>query len=176
MRPYPDGKSKGGYQATSVRDLSATIRAIRNPAINPKEIEDRLGLYSKLEQGSDRSYGRHSRRCIPFVSGQTVNRLCGSSMSALHNAANLIQTGNGISLSVVVWSIWDIPMTMVLIIRTRTRNRKGCGFDVTAGFPQFNGVQRQAEELLNLMSKQPTQTVSLIPEGHDSDGFCSSRS
>ena len=98
----PMGRSKGGYfRNVRSEDLSAaTIRALlaRNPAVPSKEIEDVIWgcVQQTLEQGFNIGRMAAILAGIPHqVSAQTINRLCGSSMSALHNAVMSVQTGNG---------------------------------------------------------------------------------
>ncbi len=70
----------------------------RNPQLNPADIDDIIwGCVNQTKEQAfnvARMIGMITR--IPFtVSAQTVNRLCGSSMSALHTAAQGIATNYG---------------------------------------------------------------------------------
>src|SRR5690606_41556304 len=68
----------------------------RNPQINPAEVEDVIWgcVNQTLEQGWNIARMASLMTQIPHTSaGQTVSRLCGSSMSALHTAVQAIQTG-----------------------------------------------------------------------------------
>ena len=98
----PMGKSKGGsFRNVRAEALSAAVMKgllARNPAVNPVEIEDVVwGCVNQTkEQGFNIARNAAVLAGLPHtVAGQTVNRLCGSSMSALHNAAQSIMTGNG---------------------------------------------------------------------------------
>ena len=98
----PMGRSKGGvFRNVRADDLSAhLIRALltRNAAVNPAEIEDVIWgcVQQTLEQGFNVARFAAVLADVPHtVSAQTVNRLCGSSMSAIHTAAMSIMTGNG---------------------------------------------------------------------------------
>ena len=98
----PMGRSKGGsFRHTRADDMSATlINSLfeRNPKLDPAEVEDVLWgcVMQTLEQGFNIARMTSLLSVIPNeVPGQTVNRLCGSSMSALHSAAQAIMTGNG---------------------------------------------------------------------------------
>lgn len=98
----PMGKSKGGsFRNVRAEALSAAVMKgllARNPAVNPAEIEDVVwGCVNQTkEQGFNIARNAAVLAGLPHtVAGQTVNRLCGSSMSALHNAAQSIMTGNG---------------------------------------------------------------------------------
>jgi acetyl-CoA acyltransferase len=80
--------------------VSATLaRTIaRNPKLDPAEVEDVLWgcVNQTLEQGVNVARMVSLLSVIPHeVPAQTVNRLCGSSMSALHSAAQAVMTGNG---------------------------------------------------------------------------------
>ncbi|MBV1788264.1 acetyl-CoA C-acyltransferase FadA [Marinobacterium sp. D7] len=98
----PMGRSKGGcFRNVRAEELSAaTIRGLlaRNPQVDPNAIEDVIWgcVNQTLEQGFNIARNASLLAGLPHsVAGQTVNRLCGSSMSALHTAAQAIQTGNG---------------------------------------------------------------------------------
>jgi len=98
----PMGRSKGGmFRNVRAENLSAAmINALlqRNPSVNPAEIEDVIWgcVQQTLEQGFNIARFAALMTPIPHsASAQTVNRLCGSSMTALHSAAMAIMTGNG---------------------------------------------------------------------------------
>ena len=96
------GRSKGGcFRHTRADELSAEIiKGIlaRNKAIDPNSIDDLIWgcVMQRDEQGANlaRFVGLHAG--LPHtVPAQTVNRLCGSSMSAMHTAAANIMAGIG---------------------------------------------------------------------------------
>ncbi|GAB3094608.1 acetyl-CoA C-acyltransferase FadA [Aestuariicella hydrocarbonica] len=96
------GRSKGGaYRYTRAEDLSADLvngLFARNEKLNPAEVEDVIwGCVNQTkEQGWNIARMMSLMTVIPHeAGGQTVSRLCGSSMSALHTAAQAIMTGNG---------------------------------------------------------------------------------
>ncbi|GAC1626205.1 MAG: acetyl-CoA C-acyltransferase FadA [Nevskia sp.] len=98
----PMGRSKGGaFRNVRAENLSAElIKALlkRNPNVNPKEIEDVIWgcVQQTLEQGFNIARQVSLLAGLPIeVSGQTVNRLCGSSMTAIHSAVGAIQAGAG---------------------------------------------------------------------------------
>ena len=98
----PMGRSKGGaFRNVRAEDLSVgLIRALldRNPALDPKEVEDVIwGCANQtLEQGFNVARAISLMADLPHECGaQTVNRLCGSSMTALHIAAANIKAGMG---------------------------------------------------------------------------------
>jgi acetyl-CoA acyltransferase len=96
------GRSKGGmFRNVRAEELSAAlIRALleRNPGFEPAEIEDVIWgcVNQTLEQGMNVARNALLLAGLPHtVPGQTVNRLCGSSMQALHTAAAQIMTNQG---------------------------------------------------------------------------------
>jgi len=98
----PMARSKGGvFKHVRADELSATlINALlsRNQAVPPGEVEDVIWgcVNQTLEQGFNIARNALLLSELPHSTcGQTVNRLCGSSMSALHTAAQAIQSGNG---------------------------------------------------------------------------------
>ena len=96
------GRSKGGmFRNVRAEVLSAElIKALfrRNPAADMNEVEDVIWgcVNQTLEQGMNIARNALLLAGLPHtVPGQTVNRLCGSSMQALHTAAAQIMTGQG---------------------------------------------------------------------------------
>ena len=97
----PMGRSKGGaFRQVRAEDLSAHLMRsllIRNPAVEADSLDDIYWgcVQQTLEQGFN--IGRNAALLaeIPHsVPAVTVNRLCGSSMQALHDAARMIMTGD----------------------------------------------------------------------------------
>ncbi len=98
----PMGKSKGGsFRNVRAEALSARVMnglLDRNPNVNPAEIEDVIwGCVNQTkEQGFNVGRNAAVLAGLPHsVAAQTLNRLCGSSMAALHTAAQAIMSGNG---------------------------------------------------------------------------------
>ncbi len=98
----PMGKSKNGqFRNVRAEKLSAELingLKKRNPHWNVAETEDVIWgcVNQTLEQGMNIARNIAILADLPRnVAAQTVNRLCGSSMQALHTAAQNIQTGNG---------------------------------------------------------------------------------
>ncbi len=98
----PMARSKdGAYKFVRAEELSARlIDALleRNPGLAPEEVEDVIWgcVNQTLEQGWNIARNAALLSVLPHSTcGQTVNRLCGSSMSALHTAAQAIQSNNG---------------------------------------------------------------------------------
>ncbi|MFP5383174.1 MAG: acetyl-CoA C-acyltransferase FadA [Gammaproteobacteria bacterium] len=98
----PMGRSKGGsFRNVRAERLSANLieaLKLRNPNWNVAETEDVIWgcVNQTLEQGMNIARNIGLLAGLPKeVAGQTINRLCGSSMQALHIATQAIQTGNG---------------------------------------------------------------------------------
>ncbi len=98
----PMGRSKGGaFRNVRAENLSsALIDALfeRNPNANPAEVEDVIwGCVNQTkEQGFNVARQISLMTAVSKEAGAlTVNRLCGSAMSAIHSAAQAIMTGNG---------------------------------------------------------------------------------
>ncbi|HBF09959.1 MAG TPA: acetyl-CoA C-acyltransferase FadA, partial [Gammaproteobacteria bacterium] len=98
----PMGRSKNGLfrnvraETLSARLLTALLE--RNPLLDPEIIEDVIwGCVNQTkEQGFNIARNVALLANLPrTVAGQTVNRLCGSSMQALHTAAQSIMLDNG---------------------------------------------------------------------------------
>ncbi len=98
----PMGRSKNGcFRNVRADDISATIiqgLLARNPGVDPAIIDDMIwGCVMQREE-----QGFNVARMISLLAGlphtvpaQTVNRLCGSSMSAMHTATANIKSGIG---------------------------------------------------------------------------------
>ncbi|WP_406668122.1 acetyl-CoA C-acyltransferase FadA [Gallaecimonas sp. GXIMD1310] len=98
----PMGRSKGGvFRNVRAEELSAhLIKGLlaRNSALDPNEIEDVLWgcVQQTLEQGFNIARNASLLAGLPRqVAATTINRLCGSSMDALHHAARAIMVGQG---------------------------------------------------------------------------------
>src|SRR5690554_3792822 len=98
----PMGRSKGGaFRNVRAEDLSAALMKgllARNPQVNPEELEDIYWgcVQQTLEQGFNVARNSALIAGIPHkVGAVTVNRLCGSSMQAIHDATRAILNGDG---------------------------------------------------------------------------------
>ena len=96
------GRSRNGmFRHVRADNLSAElVKALfkRNPGLDAELIEDVIWgcVNQTLEQGMNIGRNVAILGGLPrTVAGQTVNRLCGSSMQALHTAAAQIMTGQG---------------------------------------------------------------------------------
>ena len=115
----PMARSKAGaYRNIRAEELSAHLmREIlkRNPNVNSGEIEDII--WGCVQQTLEQCYniGRNAALLTDIpktVSAQTVNRLCGSSMTAIHMATQGIWSGQGeFYLCGGVEHMGHVPMT-----------------------------------------------------------------
>ena len=115
----PMGRSKGGaFRHVRAEDLSAHLMTgllIRNPQLDANNIEDIYWgcVQQTLEQGFNIGRNAALLAGIPTTVGATtVNRLCGSSMQALHDATRAIMVGDAQSCLIGgVEHMGHIPMT-----------------------------------------------------------------
>lgn len=98
----PMGRAKNGcFRHLRADEMSAILLnqlLERNPALNPVQVDDVIWgcVMQREEQGFNIARNMILRTHLPHtVPGQTVNRLCGSSMSALHTAVASIKAGMG---------------------------------------------------------------------------------
>jgi 3-oxoadipyl-CoA thiolase len=97
----PIGRYGGALKDVRPDDLAATvIRALlhRNPGINPQTIEDVIFGAANQAGEDNRNVARMAALLagLPVsVGGTTVNRLCGSGLEAVNQAARAIMVGDG---------------------------------------------------------------------------------
>lgn len=98
----PMGRSKAGvFRHVRAETLSAHLMQqllVRNPNLDPALIEDIIwgNVKQTKEQGFNIARNAQLLTSIPKTTGAvTVNRLCGSSMQALHDAATNIMANQG---------------------------------------------------------------------------------
>lgn len=186
------GRSKGGvFRFTRAEDLSADlINALldRNPKVDPNEVEDVIwGCVNQTkEQGWNVARMISLMTRIPHTaSAQTVSRLCGSSMSALHTAAQAIQTNNG-DVFVVggVEHMGHLPMDHGVDPNPRQSKyvAKAAGMmGLTAEFlALMHGISREQQDAFGERSHRLAHKATvegkfareILPrEGHDAKGF-----
>ncbi len=188
----PMGRSKGGmFRNVRAEHLSAElIEALldRNPAVDPAEVEDVVWgcAQQTLEQGFNVGRFAALRTRIPHSTGaQTINRLCGSSMSALHSAAMSIMTGNGdVFIAGGVEHMGHIPMDHGLDpdpamskYHAKAAGMMGLTAELLAN---MHGISREAQDEFALRSHRKAAgaraegrfAAEIIPiDGHDADGF-----
>jgi len=187
----PMGRSKGGaFRNVRAEVLSAElIKAIlaRNPALKAADVEDVIWgcVIQTLEQGFNIARNAALLAGLPqSVSGQTVNRLCGSSMTAIHTAAGLIQAGAGDTfICGGVEHMGHVPMTHgfdgapELSINTA---KASAMMGLTAEMlTQTHGINRQQQDEFALASHQKAYSAwkrgeyknqMITIQGHDQDG------
>lgn len=188
----PMGRSKNGvFRFTRAEDLSADLvdaMLARNAALDPADIEDVIwGCVNQTkEQGWNIARMMMLLTRIPHTAaGQTVSRLCGSSMSALHTAAQAIQTKNG-DVFVVggVEHMGHLPMDHGVDPNPRLSKHvaKAAGMmGLTAeALAMLHGISREEQDQFGLRSQLRAYAAQqsgafdreIIPmEGHDEDGL-----
>jgi acetyl-CoA acyltransferase len=188
----PMGRSKGGmFRNVRAENLSAAlINALieRTPEVDPAEIEDVIWgcAQQTLEQGFNIGRFAALMTKIPNTTGaQTINRLCGSSMSALHSAAMAIMTGNGdVFIVGGVEHMGHVPMTHGLdpnpAMSKHTAKAAGMMGLTAEVLAKMHGISRQAQDEFALRSHQKAHEArtqgrfadEIVPlEGHDENGF-----
>lgn len=187
----PMGRSKGGmFRNVRAETLSAAvIEALldRNPQVDPAEVEDVIWgcAQQTLEQGFNVGRFAALMTRIPHTTGaQTINRLCGSSMSALHSAAMSIMTGNG-EVFVVggVEHMGHVPMTHGVdpnpAASKHTAKAAGMMGLTAELLGRMHGISRREQDEFALRSHRRAHAArtegrfadEIIPlEGHDGDG------
>ncbi|MCR9185800.1 MAG: acetyl-CoA C-acyltransferase FadA [Halieaceae bacterium] len=185
------GRSKNGcFRNVRADDLSvAVIRGLlaRNPKLDVAEIDDLIWgcVLQRGEQGMNLARNIVLRAQLPFtIPAQTVNRLCGSSMSALHTAAANIMAGIGdVYLVGGVEHLGHLPMMDDVDINPKLglNVAKAAGMmGMTAEYlAMMHGIGREAQDKLGLRSHQLAHKATvegkfareIIPvEGHDAAG------
>lgn len=188
----PMGRSKGGsFRNVRAEALSAAIMNAlldRNPEVNVGEIEDVIWgcVNQTLEQGFNIARNAAVLAGFPHsVPGQTVNRLCGSSMSALHTAAQSIMAGCG-DLYMVggVEHMGHIDIIHGIDVNPEMSKhvaKAAMMMGVTAEMlGRMNGIDRQMQDEFGARSHRLAHEATLegrfdaeiVPiEGHDDSGF-----
>lgn len=188
----PMARSKeGAFRNVRAEELSARLIDIlveRNPSVKAEEIEDVIWgcVNQTLEQGWNIARNAVLMSVLPHSTcGQTVNRLCGSSMSALHTAATAIQSDNGDQFIVGgVEHMGHVPMTHGLIPNPKASKhiaKASWMMGVTAEvLAKMHGISRELQDEFAVRShKLADQARSsggfkneIVPiEGHNGEGF-----
>ncbi|MEM9313630.1 MAG: acetyl-CoA C-acyltransferase FadA [Pseudomonadota bacterium] len=185
------GRSKKGcFRNVRADDLSvAVIKGLleRNDKLDPNEIDDLIWgcVLQRGEQGMNLARLIVLGAQLPFtIPAQTVNRLCGSSMSAIHTAAANIQAGLGdVYLVGGVEHLGHLPMMDDVDINPRMglNVAKAAGsMGMTAEYlALLHGISREDQDKMGLRSHQLAHKATvegkfareIIPvEGHDENG------
>lgn len=135
----PIGRYNGIFKSVRPDDLCAlTIEALlkRNPTLDPNLIEDVLVGCANQAGEDNRNVARMSALLAKLpvhVAGGTVNRLCGSGLMAVNQAAHAIMAGDGeIYLAGGVESMTRAPFVMAKATEAFSRNVEV--FDTTIGW------------------------------------------
>lgn len=187
----PMGRSKGGaFRNVRAEDLSAHLmRAIltRNPGLDPKEIDDIYWgcVQQTLEQGFNIARNAALLAEIPHsVPATTVNRLCGSSMQALHDAARAIMVGDAhIGLIGGVEHMGHVPMSHGVDFHpglSRTVAKAAGMMGLTAEMlAKMHQISREMQDEFAARSHQRAHAATIagyfaneiVPtDGHNADG------
>lgn len=188
----PMAKSKNGsFRHTRAEELSAQLMdavLARNPKVDPAEIEDII--WGCVQQTLEQAYniGRNAQlltKSIPkHVPAQTINRLCGSSMSALHLAAQGIMADQGdIYLIGGVEHMGHVPMTHGVDFNpgaSRVHAKAAGSMGLTAELlGVMHKISREDQDKFSLRSHQKAKAATesgrfadeIVPiMGHDADG------
>lgn len=185
------GRSKNGsFRNVRAEEMSAALMEgilERNPQVNPAEIEDVIWgcVQQTLEQGFN--VGRNAAlltRIPKEVPAQTINRLCGSSMTALHMAAQGIMSGQGdIYLVGGVEHMGHVPMTHGVDFNpgySKVAAKASGMMGLTAELLGLtHGISREDQDKFALRSHQRAIAATksgkfaeeIIPiQGHDANG------
>ncbi|NVK55175.1 MAG: acetyl-CoA C-acyltransferase FadA [Alteromonadaceae bacterium] len=187
----PMGRSKGGvFRNVRAETLSAHLMSAlltRNPGVDPTEIEDIIWgcVQQTKEQGFNVARNAQLLTDIPrSTAAVTVNRLCGSSMQALHDATKGIMTGQGdVYMIGGVEHMGHVPMTFNLDFHpglAKYTAKASGNMGMTAELlGRQNGITREMQDAFGARSHQRAHQAHLegrwaneiVPtEGHDADG------
>lgn len=172
----PMSKSKAGvFRNVRAEDLSGHLMKAmlqRNPKMNAGEIEDII--WGCVQQTLEQCYniGRNAQLLTDIpktVSAQTVNRLCGSSMTAIHMAAQGVWSEQGdIYLCGGVEHMGHVPMTYGVDFNPALAltTAKGSGsMGLTAELlARMNGFNRQQQDEFAMKSHQKAHQATI--NGH----------
>jgi len=185
------GRSKGGvFRNVRAETLSAHLMSAllaRNPGVDPAEIEDIIWgcVQQTKEQGFNVARNAQLLTDIPrSTAAVTVNRLCGSSMQALHDATKGIMTGQGdVYMIGGVEHMGHVPMTFNLDFHpglAKYTAKASGNMGMTAELlGRQNGITREMQDAFGARSHQRAHKAHLegrwaneiVPiEGHDADG------
>lgn len=188
----PMAKSKAGaYRNVRAEELSAHLmREIlkRNPKLDAGEIEDII--WGCVQQTLEQCYniGRNAALLTDIpktVSAQTVNRLCGSSMTAIHMATQGIWSGQGdFYLCGGVEHMGHVPMTYGVDFNpalAKTTSKGAGSMGLTAELlARMHGVTRTQQDEFATRSHQKAYEATMkgrfkneivATPGHDEMGI-----
>ncbi|MFD2190397.1 acetyl-CoA C-acyltransferase FadA [Pistricoccus aurantiacus] len=181
----------GAFRHVRAETLSAAVMQAlfeRNPAMKPAEVDDVIWgcVNQTLEQAMNIARNAAILTGIPkTVPAQTVNRLCGSSMSALHIAAANIRAGLGDFYIIGgVEHMEHVPMTHGIDINPAASKhvaKAAMMMGLTAELlGKMNGISREDQDKFGVRSHQRAFAANenghfdneiIGVEGHDDQGF-----
>ncbi|MFC4700557.1 acetyl-CoA C-acyltransferase FadA [Glaciecola siphonariae] len=188
----PMGRSKGGvFRNVRAETLSAHLMSKlleRNPKLDPTEIEDIIWgcVQQTKEQGFNVARNAQLLTNIPRSTGAvTVNRLCGSSMQALHDAVSGIMTGRGdVYMIGGVEHMGHVPMNYNIDfhpgLAKHTAKASGSMGMTAELLGRQNGITREMQDAFGARSHQKAAAAAnnggwdneiVAVEGHDADGL-----
>lgn len=188
----PMGRSKGGvFRHVRAETLSAHLMSqllLRNPNVDPTEIEDIIWgcVQQTKEQGFNIARNAQLLTDIPRSTGAvTVNRLCGSSMQALHDAVSGIVSGRGdVYMIGGVEHMGHVPMNYNIDfhpgLAKHTAKASGSMGMTAELLGRQNGISREMQDQFGARSHQNAHKAHLnggweneivSVEGHDADGL-----
>jgi acetyl-CoA acyltransferase len=191
----PMGRSKGGiFRNVRAETLSAHLMSKlveRNPNLDPNDIEDIIWgcVQQTKEQGFNIARNSQLLTNIPRSTGAvTVNRLCGSSMQALHDATSGIMSGRGdVYMIGGVEHMGHVPMDFNLDfhpgIAKHTAKASGSMGMTAELLGRQNGITREMQDAFGARSHQRAHQATLegrwaseivATQGHDADGILKS--
>ncbi|MDI5889592.1 acetyl-CoA C-acyltransferase FadA [Halomonas rhizosphaerae] len=182
---------QGAFRHVRAENLSAAVMQAlfdRNPGLDPAEVDDVIWgcVNQTLEQGMNIARNAAILTGIPHtVPAQTVNRLCGSSMSALHIAAANIRAGMGEFYIIGgVEHMEHVGMTHGVDVNPAASKhvaKAAMMMGLTAELlGKMHGISRQEQDAFGVRSHQRAQAAMenggfdreiIGIEGHDANGF-----
>jgi acetyl-CoA acyltransferase len=189
------GRSKGGiFRNVRAETLSAHLMSKlveRNPSLDPNDIEDIIWgcVQQTKEQGFNIARNSQLLTTIPRSTGAvTVNRLCGSSMQALHDATSGIMSGRGdVYMIGGVEHMGHVPMDFNLDFHpgiAKHAARASGSMGMTAELlGRQNGITREMQDAFGARSHQRAHQATLdgrwaseivATQGHNVDGVLKS--
>ena len=191
----PMGRSKGGiFRNVRAETLSAHLMSKlveRNPNLDPNDIEDIIWgcVQQTKEQGFNIARNAQLLTDIPRSTGAvTVNRLCGSSMQALHDATSGIMSGRGdVYMIGGVEHMGHVPMDFNLDfhpgIAKHTARASGSMGLTAELLGRQNGITREMQDAFGARSHYRANQATIegrwsneivATHGHDADGVLKS--
>ena len=188
----PIGRYGGALSSVRTDDLGAIpIAALveRNENLDPERIDDLVYGCANQAGEDNRNVARMSGLLAglpPAVPAATVNRLCGSGMNAVGNAAHAIQAGQAdLAIAGGVESMSRAPFVMAKATAAFSRNAEI--YDTTLGWRFVNrqleaqyGIDSMAETAENVaddfkVSREDQDQIALCSQQKAEEGISSGR-